>query len=124
MGCVGFTAFTYPFERAVVFACGLTLSVCGGFAAAANAASKAPKPGEKPDVPAGWFAKVQDDLEKSEYNISWADKTALEGSTPAWQAPNRAHNLRTYFTPEGPMSINRTDGKADWQCGLAPVSFG
>ncbi len=56
----------------------------------------------------GWWAAVQQDIHRSEYLITWQEQTHLQEMPSAYQAPNRAHNLRTYFTPEGIHVIPRT----------------
>ncbi|MEW5986174.1 MAG: FG-GAP-like repeat-containing protein [Chloroflexota bacterium] len=55
-----------------------------------------------------WWASVQEDIRQSEYNVTWQEETYLPDGTAAYQAPNRAHNLRTYFTPEGIVVMPRT----------------
>jgi len=70
------------------------------------------------DVSGNWWTKVQKDIEESEYNITWQEKPAIEGLGECWQAPNRANNLRTYFTPSGPLVIRRTEAQPSWQWGV------
>jgi hypothetical protein len=41
-----------------------------------------------------------------------------------WQAPNRAHGLRTYFTPSGPRLVPRTATTQDWTCTLEFLGHG
>lgn len=38
-----------------------------------------------------------------------------------WQAPNRANDLRTYFSSKGPRVVSRKVSKADWVWGLELV---
>ncbi len=61
-----------------------------------------------PAVPADWLATVQDQIEQGEYAITWQDETYLPDVPGAFQAPNRAENLRTYFEPAGPTLLPRT----------------
>ncbi|MBN1954057.1 MAG: FG-GAP repeat protein, partial [Anaerolineae bacterium] len=73
-------------------------------------------------VPTGWWSAVQEDIRQSEYQITWQAATYLPDVPAAYQAPNRAHDLRTYFTPEGAVVIPRvwpegTDAPS-WQLGL------
>ena len=49
----------------------------------------------------GWWAAVQDNIRESEYHVTWQDHTYLPDLAAAYQTPNRAHNLRTYFAPDG-----------------------
>lgn len=55
-----------------------------------------------------WWSAVQDGLLKSEYYITWQEQTYLADIPASYQAPNRAQNLRTYFTSQGPVIIPRT----------------
>ncbi len=61
-------------------------------------------PGISPD----WWATVQETIRTSEYYVTWQEQTYLADLPAAYQAPNRAHNLRTYFSPDGPIVIPRT----------------
>jgi hypothetical protein len=57
---------------------------------------------------ADWWAAVQEDVRRSEYHITWQEQTYLADATAgAYQAPNRAQNLRTYFSGEGLTVIPR-----------------
>src|SRR5689334_9570581 len=59
------------------------------------------------DVPADWWGATQEDIRQSEYQVTWQDHTYLSNIPSSYQAPNRAHNLRTYFTPDGIRVIPR-----------------
>ncbi len=76
----------------------------------------APAPAE--DIPADWWAQVQEDIRQSEYHITWQEHSALPGLDAAYQAPNRAQNLRFYFTGDGIRVIPRT-GDAAWELGMS-----
>ena len=78
-----------------------------------------------------WWAAVQQEIQRSEYQITWQDETYLPDLEAAYQAPNRAHNLRTYFTDAswpgsqegaGVRIIPRTGDAGDWEWGLAWTS--
>jgi len=71
-----------------------------------STASESP-PAAAPGVPADWWAQAQAEIEQVEYSITWQDQTYLPGSSEAFQAPNRAENLRTYFEPGGPTVLPR-----------------
>ena len=79
-------------------------------------------------LPAGvstnWWAKARADIQRSEYRVTWQEKTRVEGLGPAWQAPNRAQNLRTYFTRDGALVIPRTDSNPTWQWGIRLAGWG
>jgi hypothetical protein len=69
-------------------------------------------------IPADWWAIVQEDIRQSEYHVSWQDLTYLSDVPAAYQAANRAHNLRTYFTPEGIRIIQRDTTSPEWELHL------
>ena len=73
-------------------------------------------------------ARALAEIEAREYELSWQAETPLAGRRGAWQAPNRAHNLRTYFTPEGVRVVPRLEQEQaeqpSWEWGLALVRYG
>jgi PKD repeat protein len=75
-----------------------------------------------------WSATVREDIRRSEYYVTWQDHTYLPGLAAAYQAPNRAHNLRTYFTLEGPVVIPRVWPESTqpppWRWGLTLIGYG
>ena len=73
---------------------------------------------------AGWLASVQENIRRSEYQVTWQDHTYLPDLPGAYQAPNRAQNLRIYFTPDGIRAIPRTGDGAAWEWGLTLKGFG
>ena len=73
---------------------------------------------------AGWWASVQKDIGRSEYQVTWQDRTYLPDLPAVYQAPNRAHNLRTYFTPAGVRIIPRTGDGAAWEWGFTLAGYG
>lgn len=48
-----------------------------------------------------WLASVDKTIQEMEYEITWQADASAAGLPPAYQAPNRAQNLRTYFTRNG-----------------------
>jgi len=66
----------------------------------------------------GWLNQAAEQINLSEYLISRQQSTYLEGVNTAYQAPNRAHNLRTYFLPDGIQILRRTDSNNSWILGL------
>jgi hypothetical protein len=76
-----------------------------------------------PAVDADWWSTVQEQIEQAEYAVTWQEQTYLPELPAAYQAPNRAHNLRTYFAPDGLTLIPRTwTQEADippWRLGMA-----
>ncbi len=81
-----------------------------------------------PDLPPGasddWWSRVQADIQGSEYQVTWQEKTLLPDGRPAYQAPNRAKNLRTYFTAEGVQWIPRGGDTPSWRVGLSLSGVG
>ena len=107
-----------------------------------------------------WWAAVQEDIGRSEYDVTWQEQTGLPdppapssggatdenvpqaaglrvgGREPqssglryspvsgAYQAPNRAHNLRTYFTADGIPIVPRTEVTPTWSLSLALTGYG
>ncbi len=65
------------------------------------------QPQAEAQVPADWWVAVQAEIEQAEYQITWQEQTYLPDLPAAYQAPNRAENLRTYFGPAGPILIPR-----------------
>jgi len=47
-------------------------------------------------------------IRESEYHVTWQDQTVLPDLEAAWHAPNRAQNLRFYFTDDGLRVVDRT----------------
>ena len=75
-----------------------------GRAVSATVGDQALVPGGPPGVlqDTNWWASVQDGIRRSEYEVTWQDQTDLAGtglneSAAAYQAPNRAHSLRTFL---------------------------
>ncbi len=81
-------------------------------------------PASAVDLPADWWATAQEDIRRSEYNVTWQDHTYLANVLAAYQAPNRAQGIRTYFTPQGIYVLSRTEPMPSWQWGLALVGRG
>jgi hypothetical protein len=80
-------------------------------------------------VPADWSTAAQENTRKAEYHVTWQDQTYLPDLPAAYQAPNRAHNLRTYFAPEGIRVIPRVlpdqgNGSVAWEWGLTLTGYG
>ncbi|MCP3975558.1 MAG: hypothetical protein GY720_13820, partial [bacterium] len=67
---------------------------------------------------------MQKNIRASEYHVTWQDQTYLSDLGEAYQAPNRAHNLRTYFAPDGVRVIPRTETESSWELGLTLTGYG
>jgi hypothetical protein len=109
-----------------VFAAALLLIACAAMGQPGTPAKAVPdaQPAPGAEVPKDWWAAVQKDIAQSEYNVTWQEQTAIPGLGSTWQAPNRAHDLRTYFTIEGPRVVRRTADAGNWTWGLELVGFG
>ena len=68
----------------------------------------------------GWLTAVSAQLKEAEYAIS----AVANSQTIAYQSPNRAHNLRTYFSETGIQVEPRIRQGEDWNVGLEIVSVG
>jgi hypothetical protein len=68
-------------------------------------------PGASADLPPGistdWWTAAQENIRRSEYHVTWQEQTYLADVPAAYQSPNRAQNLRTYFADAGPIIIPR-----------------
>jgi hypothetical protein len=82
-----------------------------------------------PSVSTDWWTGVQENIRQSEYHVTWQDHTYLPGVPAAYQAPNRAHDLRTYFASDGLTIIPRIlsseeSATPSWHWGLCLVAWG
>jgi len=102
----------------------LSILIPGLPAAPARAAEQVAAPPQADPLPTGaspdWWTAVQEQIRQSEYDITWQDTTYVPDAPAAYQSPNRAHDLRTYFTPDGLVVIPRTGAEdaLPWQWGL------
>jgi len=73
-----------------------------------------------------WWGEVQARLAAEEYFVTWQEITYLPEIAAAYQAPNRAQDLRTYFTPAGVVVIPRTgyEGRPPWRWQSQLVGWG
>ena len=62
-------------------------------------------PGQESAVPMQGIEQV---IRESEYHVTWQDQSVLPDIDAAWHAPNRAQNLRFYFTDHGLRVLDRT----------------
>jgi hypothetical protein len=60
-----------------------------------------------PGISSAWWGNIQNQIRRAEYNITWQTQTYLTDLPAAYQAPNRANNLRTYFTSRKSIIIPR-----------------
>jgi hypothetical protein len=116
----------------------VSIAMMSGFPLVHGSAASPPVPSEveggddatsiPEEVSANWWATVQDDIRQSEYHVTWQDHTYLPNVDASYHAANRACNLRTYFTPEGPVVIPRVwpEGAEapSWRLGLRLTAWG
>ena len=72
----------------------------------------------------GWWATARENITGSEYRVTWQNGTYLHDLPEAYQAPNRAHNLRTYFTPTDVRVVPRTGNGTAWELGMRLKGYG
>jgi hypothetical protein len=82
-----------------------------------------------PTQDGGWWATVEENIRRAEYHVTWQEHTYLADVTAgAYQAPNRAQNLRTYFSAEGLVVIPRVWPEAGevppWRWELTLTAWG
>ena len=63
-------------------------------------------------------------LNEEHYDAIWQVGTRLEGVEAAWQAPNRAEDLRTFFLRDGVVVVPRSGGVAEWDLRMGLRSIG
>ncbi|MBN1814081.1 MAG: FG-GAP repeat protein, partial [Anaerolineae bacterium] len=100
----------------------------------ASAAAPEPvTPGASADLLSGvstddWWAAAQENIRRSEYHVTWQEQTYLADVPAAYQSPNRAQNLRTYFADAGPIIIPRVWSEGTdalpWRWELSLVAWG
>jgi len=121
---------------AVILTAGFVFIANNMAASLTTAAANAPEIGtaEQPevgevDIGAGdmnpnWLRLVQENIRRSEYRITWQERTYIENIPAAYHAPNRAQDLRTYFTADGIHVLQRTDSANSWGLGMSLSGYG
>jgi hypothetical protein len=89
--------------------------------------AQGPEP-DSGDIPADWWSQARQQILTSEYYVTWQEQPILSGLPAAYQAPNRTHNLRAYFSPQGLTLIPRVwpDGASapPWRYDAGLVAWG
>ncbi len=75
-------------------------------------------------MPADWWAQAQVAIRGSEYRPKAVPAGEPAGAIHTVRAPNRAHNFRLTFTPEGVRVTPRTSAGPDWSWGLQLTGIG
>jgi hypothetical protein len=96
---------------------GFFLNVMGGETAVSPSA-----PLTKEVSDAGWLTAVSNQLQEAEYAVTAVTRSG--GGQIAYQAPNRAQNLRTYFSSTGIQIEPRLVHGEAWRFGLEVVGVG
>ncbi len=76
------------------------------------------------DVPTNWWKSVQLNLRESEYRIVPPAPPSPANTRAIYQAFNRAHSLRTYFTAQGIRVVPVNGDTSDWEWGLHLQGYG
>lgn len=107
--------------RVIVLA--LSLS---GLSAVVNAGTPPPARPDRLVAAAGddWWRRARSAIEASEYNVSWSNATSSAPTDVGWQAPNRAHGFRVWFTEDGVRIVPRRGDAETWEWGLSLVAWG
>jgi len=70
-----------------------------------------------------WWTTIQKDLQAQEYHFSYQKKSSHPDLEAAYSAPNRAQNLRTFFSKKGIKITRRTEKNPAWDVGLSLESI-
>jgi len=76
------------------------------------------------DPPPGWLDRITKDVARAEYEVTWQDRTPLADARAAYQATNRAQNLRAYFTQDSLHLVPRTATDPMWMLNLTVTGSG
>ena len=75
-------------------------------------------------MPADWWRQAQGEIRGLEYRPKVVPAGEPAGAIHTVRAPNRAHNFRLSFTPEGVRVTPRTPNGPDWSWGLQLTGIG
>lgn len=75
-------------------------------------------------MPADWWRQAQGEIRGLEYRPKAVPAGEPAGAIHTVRAPNRAHNFRLSFTPEGVRVTPRTPNGPDWSWGLHLTGIG
>ncbi len=113
---------------------GWPILLCAGILFGSPAAGSEPQTGDRDSRNAqaaesgpadrDWLSQVEQGIQESEYRVTWQAATRVAGVTAAWQAPNRAHRFRTYFTGSGMRVVPQTEAERPWDLGLSLLGYG
>ena len=92
--------------------CGIALALALMVGAAAASTPTLPE-----GVSADWWSQARTGIEASEYHVSWV-------TGQGYQAPNRAHDFRTWFAEDGIRVVPRRDEAPAWEWGLSLSAWG
>jgi hypothetical protein len=102
----------------------LVLSLPAGFqglAGAVTPSASARSSGHPRAASEEWLAVVRGSIGTLEYEATWQ---RAKGTERFLQAPNRANDLRTSFTPGGVRVVPRADPESTWEWGLSLSRYG
>ncbi|MBN2384720.1 FG-GAP repeat protein [bacterium] len=75
-------------------------------------------------VSQSWWQLVRGNIQDLEYHVSWQESIGLPGLEAAWHAPNRRHDLRTFFSDSGLTIVPRTEKADRWRFELSLQRLG
>ncbi len=103
----------------VVFLVGMVAS------SARDSQDSASRPSLPPEgLDAASWAKISNTVREAEYRVTSQESAYPDNLSAAYQAPNRVHNLRTYFTESGIRVRPLTRSEPSWEWGLSLVGYG
>lgn len=91
-------------------------AIAGPNAGTPSTAPNVPLAGAPDGVDEGWLAGVEADIRRMEYEASETEA--------GLQAPNRRHNLRTYFRPDGIDIRQRVGAGSAWRFTWRTLTWG
>lgn len=71
-----------------------------------------------------WWGKVHDNFHQYEYYFKPKPLNGLPTIEAEYQAPNRAHALRSLFNSRGFVVTQRAGAETNWQLGLSLIGYG
>ena len=88
-------------------------------------AQQADEPGPPPaGATEEWTAAARQAVAESEYEVNLRNVASAQNVEASYQAPNRAHHLRSHFTPDAVRIVPRTDEGPQWELSFSLVGYG
>ena len=119
----GLGAAALPFEAAPAGGGTGPVADSPGALQRGSAANEVPE-GLPPGAEDDWWSAARTGIELSEYHASWQAQTPFADLDSGWQAPNRAHDFRTWFTESGVRLVPRRAETPAWEWSVSLVGWG